>query len=129
VIAPREKRALGLLLRNGERRGLFEPPAELRVLAAASDFTAVQIDWAFELLVTDDGATVGGTADLSTLNGFQLGALVLDGMIEIGEDGQWRLTPEGQAFSDLLSEYADPKYVWRSLLVEPNTPNDAQAAR
>lgn len=82
-------------------------------IVAASGFDAKEIDRAFYLLVTSDGFAVGGQAEIADLDGFRIGALVLDGMIEIADDGQWTLTERGAAFSDLLTEYARPQRQWR----------------
>jgi hypothetical protein len=108
-------RALGLAMRIAERRGWVESIPDLRLIVEASGFTAEEIDQAFDLLVTDDGFTIGSTVELSELDGVRIGALVLDGMIEIGDDGHCALAECGAAFSELLDEYADPNRLWLKL--------------
>lgn len=113
---PYEKRALGLIMRIAERRGMIGAPAANRRLVADLDFADEEIDRGLELLVTPDGLTVGGTADPALLvDGRRIGRLVLEDMIEIDNGGRWSLTDKGRALSNLLDEYADPKYQWRVL--------------
>jgi hypothetical protein len=113
---PVDKRALGLVMREAERRGVLEPPNKLRDRVESLPFTPEEIDLGLELLVDPDGRTLGGTLDVAQLDGRHVGQLVLDRLIEMSESG-WRLTTKGQTLSRLLDAYADPNYRWRSLIV------------
>ena len=112
---PYDMRALGLLMREAEQRGMAEawPPLDEQV--ARLSYTPEEIDKALHLLVTPDGLTLGGMVAVSDLDGRHVGQLVLADMIEIGDDGCWTLTTKGQAISNLLDAYAEPTRLWRSL--------------
>ncbi len=112
---PREKRALGLILRQAERRGICEPPIELRALVASVPYSPDEIDHAFELLVSADGRTVGGTLELHHLAEDCLAQLGDAGLtVQADASADWSLTEKGQAMCLLLDAYADPKHRWRS---------------
>ena len=87
-------------------------------------WSAEQIDRSLDLFVTPDGRTVDGTVVLSQLDGRQLRDLVLEGLIEMADDGEWALTEKGRNISRLLTEYADPRHPWKSLIWEAPPPRD-----
>jgi hypothetical protein len=119
---PVEKRGMGLMMRVAERDGVIEPPAELREFVAAAEYPAEEIDRALVLLVTEEGRTIGGTVELADLDAMRIGRLFAAGLVQCGLEGEWSLTYKGQTMSSLLSEYADPKYEWRSLLSDDDPP-------
>jgi hypothetical protein len=119
---PVERRAMGLMMRGAERDGVIEPPAELREFVTGSQYPAAEIDRAFVLLVTGEGRTVGGTVELAELDAVRIGKLLAAELVQCGMEGEWSLTFKGQTMSRLLTEYADPKYEWRSLLSADDPP-------
>lgn len=119
---PFEKRAMGLMMRGAERDGVIEPPAELREFVTRAQYPPVEIDRALVLLVTGEGRTVGGTVELADLDAVRIGKLLAAELVQCGMEGEWSLTYKGQTMSRLLTEYADPKYEWRSLLSDDDPP-------
>ncbi|MDX6450622.1 MAG: hypothetical protein QOH16_671 [Gaiellaceae bacterium] len=119
---PVEKRAIGLMMRGAERDGRMQAPAELREFVTATEYPAEEIDRALVLLVTGDGRTIEGTVELAELDGVRIGKLLAAELIQCGMEGEWSLTFKGQTMSSLLTEYADPKYEWRSLLSDDDPP-------
>jgi hypothetical protein len=119
---PVEKRAMGLMMRMTERDGAIESPPALRELVASTEYPAEEVDRAFLFLVTEEGRTVGGTLELADLDARHIGKLQAAELIEWNTAGEWTLTDKGQTISSLLSEYADPKYEWRSLLSDDDPP-------
>jgi hypothetical protein len=117
-VRPAERRALGLVMRQAERRGFVTPPPELLVITSTLPWSADEIDHYLDLLVTPEGRTIGGTAVLAELKGQRLDELALNELIKIADDGNWILTEKGQRISQLLTEYADSKYTWKSLIYE-----------
>lgn len=102
-------------MRQAERCGIIEAPLELDEIVADLGLTPDAIDTAFELFVSPDGRTIGGTLNLDLLPGEWIGRLVLAGLIEKTKHGEWDLSEQGHAVSLLLDEYSDRKYMWCSL--------------
>jgi hypothetical protein len=121
-LQPVERRAMGLMMRVAERDGAIEAPDELRAIVVASQFPMEELDRGFVLIVTDEGRTVGGTIELDDLDGARLGKLLAAGLIACDELGDWSMTTKGEAMASLLSEYADPRHEWRSLLSDSDQP-------
>lgn len=120
VTRPVERRALGLVMREAEQRGIITPPSELRQLVAGFPYPPKVIDAYLELLVGSDGRTIGGTLDLDQLESRSSARLAKAGLIEKVSSGDWDLTEKGVLFSLLLDEYANPRHHWRTPLVPPS---------
>jgi hypothetical protein len=114
---PLEKRALGLVLREAERRGLVEAPLALARRTASLGFADDDIDRAFELFVSAEGRTIGGTLQLGDLDGAWIGRLAVAGAVGI-LDCEPFLTSKGAALLALFGEYSKPRYRWKSLIGE-----------
>jgi len=112
---PTEKRALGHAMRLAEKQGMIAPPAALRAAVEKSGLTDTEIDTGFDLFVTADGSTLGGTLTPDQLDDHTLHLLARSGLIEQHHD-RWQLTSKGEQISTLLTAYADPTHHWRSLL-------------
>jgi hypothetical protein len=63
-----ERRAIGSVMRRAERKGLIRPPEDLQELVAGLPYTPEEVDDAFDLLVTAEGATIGGTVALADVD-------------------------------------------------------------
>lgn len=108
-----ELAAVAAALRDAERRGLVEAPAELRELVASSPYTFGEVDRAFELLSHWDwGALVEPTEIAGASQ--QFNELITEGLIEAAGDGSWRLTQKGAQMRALLIAYLDPAEPWQA---------------
>ena len=90
-----ERRAIGWVVRRAEREGVIRPPENLQELAAGLPYTPEEVDDAFDLLVTAEGATVGGTVALADVDDYRGAALAASGLVEVRPDEGWCWTERG----------------------------------
>jgi hypothetical protein len=117
-VVPCERRAFAKVIRELERAGACRPAEELRQLIESSGYLAQEIDRGIELLVSDEGRTVGGTLRLDQLADSWRDELEREGMISEDPVRARVFTAKGATISRLLDAYAELRHVGR--LGEPS---------
>jgi hypothetical protein len=115
-----ERRALALAPRELEREGICPPPRDLAELAASRSDD--EIDHEFDLFVSVDGSTLGGTRTLEAIHEAWAAELIESGLIATPASREF--TEQRHRLNERFTEYAAPHRKWKAVVFEDAASED-----